>query len=294
MWLQQASAEAGEKANHVLQISAAQKNILIYEQALGWFTDGGKKPSLVQAMHKPLKQNHAHGRLSQSWCVIQHARGVLKSDAQKAFLKDIWPTLRGSQDVKNHNTSDLPSQAFTERLEKLWIEGGVQSCTQFLALPQVQGAVMLPGPAPTPAMPSLDDEVPIVTPVHVLHPGYDADNTDGILAYLDGIVNTKVQAMKEYEETQTYDEILQKALAWADTPEGIGQLRVQFRCGESRRKLNNALAQTQAELVELHRAEDLHGVWCTDKRGRPPMQRAELETEVDVDALKLAQGVGGT
>ena len=167
----------------MLQISAAQKNILIYEQALEWFTDGGKKPSLVQAMHKPLKQNHAHGRLSQSWCVIQHARGVLKSDAQKAFLKDIWPTLRGSQDVKNYNTSDLPSQAFIERLEKLWIEGGVQSCTQFLALPQVQGAVMLPGPAPTPAMPSLDDEVPNVTPVHVLHPGYDADNTDGILAY---------------------------------------------------------------------------------------------------------------
>ena len=78
---------------------------------------------------------------------------------------------------------------------------------------------------------------------------------------------------------------MQKALAWADTPEGIGQLNVKFRCGEWRRELNNALAQTQAELVELHKAEDLHGVWCTDKRGRPPMQRAELETEVD--ALKL-------
>ena len=64
------------------------------------------------------------------------------------------------------------------------------------------------------AFPRASDAQATEAPVHVLHPGYDVDNTDGILAYLDGIVNTKVQAMKKCEEAETYDEILQKALAW--------------------------------------------------------------------------------
>ena len=105
MRLQKATAETKAKTRGMLDKSAAEQILSVCEEALVWFTSGGGKPCLVQDTQKPLKQGHAHGRLSQCWCAIQHARGTPKSAALKAFAEDIWPTVKASQELELQQAS---------------------------------------------------------------------------------------------------------------------------------------------------------------------------------------------